>query len=262
MKKSFKNWLEWADYGFDRQAPEEKEQDDDLPYDPINSEIIIKELLSLGKVGTKPPKHAWHTCLEYGEKTQPGAMEIDISPLGSYKIVTRKKIRTLEGEIVGICKHVLSLNEHDTKNSNEIPIAHKMYSVLEIIDGVMLDAAKPEYPEFKKLVVYLATAAARLAPKIMMYKGVKELDENYALIWFELNGAGIEAPGHERVEQFNIRIQFDKKTGLIRCWGHDVTSPMRQHKWEAQPSEWDEYFAPTQTMKEITEAIIGAFRTY
>ena len=262
MKKTFKTWLEWADYGFERQPPKMDSKDDELPFDPINSEIIIKELLSLGKVGNKPPKHAWHTCLEYGDKTQPGAMEIDISPLGSYKVITRKKIRTLEGELVGICKHILSLNEHDTKNSNEVPIAHKVYSVLEIIDGIMLDVAKPAYPEFKKLVHYLASAASRLAPEIMFYKGTKFLDENYALIWFELHGAGIEAPGNQRIEQFNIRINFDKEKGLIRCWGHDVASPMRQHEWQVQPSEWDEYFAPTQSMKEITEAIVGAFRTY
>lgn len=82
------------------------------------------------------------------------------------------------------------------------------------------------------------------------------------MIFMTLRGAGVEAPTASRVEQFNINLQFDEQKGLIRCWGYDIASPTKQHKWLPQPSEWDEYFAPTQSLQEIENVIINSLLVY
>jgi hypothetical protein len=94
------------------------------------------------------------------------------------------------------------------------------------------------------------------APKI------KEMSDDYYKIYFGFKGHGVEAPSALRAEQFDIDIVFDKKKGLIRCWGYNIDSPTSQHKWAPQPSEWDEWFAPSQSIDEIVEAIINNLMVY
>jgi hypothetical protein len=77
-----------------------------------------------------------------------------------------------------------------------------------------------------------------------------------------MTGNGSEAPGQQRVEQFHIHLFFDKELGLIRSFGNDIQSPKTSHHWIAQPSEWDEMFAPTQPIKEITQIVVDALSTY
>ena len=57
-------------------------------------------------------------------------------------------------------------------------------------------------------------------------------------------------------------MSYDEKTGLIRCMGYEVTSPMKGHKWEPQPSDWDEYFSPKQSSDEICKAIANALSIF
>ena len=92
--------------------------------------------------------------------------------------------------------------------------------------------------------------------------GMYKKSENYHKYVFEFRGGGVEAPTAGRAEQFNIDLLWEPKRGLIRCWGYDIDSTTRQHSWKVQPSEWDEYFAPTQDTKEIVESISRIFMTY
>jgi hypothetical protein len=57
-------------------------------------------------------------------------------------------------------------------------------------------------------------------------------------------------------------MSYNPKTGLIRSYGHDVQSKTKGHSWTPQPSEWDEYFSPAQSIKEITDCICAALSTY
>jgi hypothetical protein len=92
--------------------------------------------------------------------------------------------------------------------------------------------------------------------------GMYKKSENYHKYVFEFRGHGVEAPTGGRAEQFNIDLSWNQNKGLIHCWGYNIDSTTRQHSWKVQPSEWDEYFAPTQDTKEIVESISRIFMTY
>jgi len=265
-KLSFKSWIEWADFGFeDQRKPRLHDSgiaNDNVGEDPINPidcEVIMKELYSFPPLGNKKSRWTWADVMEWGE--QAGAIKVDISPLGSYKIITRRLVVDLEGQLRWVCKSIFPLNENN-HNKNEIPLAHEIYETIQKADMEMLDSAQPEYPDFKRLAYRMNTAVQRTHPTVMLYQGIKELDENYYVIFLEFRGSGVEAPTRARAEQFNVRVFFDKKIGLVRIWGHDIDSDMRRHNWEPQPSEWDEYFAPTQPIAEIVEANLRMLMTY
>lgn len=263
--KSFRSWLLKegrdifgfeTDLGFVRKKPEE-----DKPIDPISSTEIIDELMRLPPLENgKSPVKLFEDVVQWGKYN--GAIKLDISPLGSYKGIFRRLIKDLQGEHTWVCKRVFSLveTEHD---SNEINIAHKLYDIAKDIDKSGTEVAAPDFPEFEKVALKIHESNRRKFPAYCMFPmGMRKMSENYYKSYFEYRGHGVETPGHGRAEQFDIDIYWDKNRGLMRCWGYDIDSDMRQHTWQVAPSEWDEFFAPGQPVDEICKAINTAFMTY
>jgi hypothetical protein len=96
----------------------------------------------------------------------------------------------------------------------------------------------------------------------MFPKGLKKIKENYYKVFFEFKGSGAGAPGSIRAEQFNIDLAFDENKGLLKCWGYNIDSPMKQRLFIAQPSEWYEYFSPKEDKNKIIKCIIKTLMTY
>jgi hypothetical protein len=193
---------------------------------------------------------------------QAGAIKIDVSPLGSYKIIARRKIKDIQGEDTWVCKKVFPLDENE-HNNNEIPLAHSIYDDLVEINKTLLEGPKREFPEFERLVEKLTSAVRQNYPSYCMFpKGLKKMNEDYFKIYFEFKGHGVEAPTRGRAEQFDIDVLWDRNKGLVRIWGYDIDSKVRQHTWNVQPSEFDEWFSPSQPPEEIIEAVVSMFMTY
>jgi hypothetical protein len=270
-KLSFKRWAflkEWADFGFEKKMSDLKaaELGGTVPHegdgliDPIDSELITDELRRLPPLGYFSCRYKMSNLLEWGYDV--GALQVFISPLGSYKSVIRRKIRDLQGEETWVCKKVIDFNENE-HNKNEVPLAHQIYDCLNELHKEEFDSPKSEYKEFDKLAHALFNEVKRNYPAYCMFPvGMKKMDEGYYKIVYEYRGHGAETPTRLRAEQFNIDLFWDKKKGLIKCWGYEVDSHMRQHNWMVQPSEFEEWYAPTQEIKKIVHSIKIMLMTY
>lgn len=238
------------------------------PLEPLRVSGILSELVNLGKIGTKIPIRKFESKVIYGEAINPiGNYVVEVSPYGSLKIVLRRQIADLQGETVAICKQILPLiNDynhvgiHDIEE--ELRIAVNVNTFLEEVDKTPLEKPDNKYTGLRKLALDLAAETRARHPHVMIYNGVVENNSNNYTIYFSFTGEGVEAPGSNRAEQFNINLAYYPEKGLIRCWGNDILSPIKQRLWRLQPSEWDEYYAPSQTNKEIVETIRNAFSTY
>ncbi len=256
---------EWADFGFERKKEENPSDstnpDKPEPNDPIDSELVMKELKHLPPIGDCPPRWTWHNIMEWGDGKL-GTVRVNISPLGSYKMIIRKLTKDLLGEKVWVCKKVVPFNESGY-NLNEIPLANDVYDKVVEIHKEMLDRPDRNAPDFDKLVYGMVSATTRHHPSYCMFPmGVKKMNEDYYKIYFEFRGHGVETPGSGRAEQFDIDILRDKEKGLIRIWGYEIDSSMKQHSWQVQPSEFDEYFCPSQNIKTIIENVVNIFMTF
>ena len=256
------SFKEWANFGTSKLKDDEPIKDisnDALPIDPINCEIIISELMKL-QLGTKLAEQKFDDVVQWGRDF--GALKIDISPLGSYKMIIRRKAHDLMGETVWICKKIKPFKENE-HNENESTLAEELAEELGEIDVSMVETADADDSNFEKLVLKLKSEVFNNYPKYCMFpKGIKQVNENYFIIYFEARGQGVESPNSRRLEQFQIDILNNKEKGLYRCWGHDLSSAKKYHDWSNQPSEWDEWFSPKQNIKEIVECISTAFLTY
>lgn len=238
---------------------------DDLPLNRLRPDGIMTELVRNGKVGNKEPRQTWTDVVEWG--TEPGAIMTDLSPLGSFRMTIRRQIMDLEGTKVWICKKVHPLvNDYEGGNDEllEQNIADEVFEHVKQIEKYGIDTPRREFPEFQKLVLKTTEAIRGQRSDIFIFEGLKqsEYDPNHYIIHFGYRGHGVEAPGSARCEQFHIHMQFLPERGLIRQWGNEIQSKTRRHQWLPVPSEWDEFFTPSQPAGEIVESTVINLSVY
>lgn len=262
--QSFTKWLqfrEWANFGFDKDLGfKKKNQNTERPINPISGDEIVAELTRMPELRGKKVRRIFETTLLWGEHI--GAIKVDLSPLGSYKALIKRQINDLEGNPVWICKGVIPFQETGC-DFNEVHLAHKIYEYTEKIDNSSTEVASPDFPNFERLAFRMHDVNCRKYPDYCMFPvGFRKVFDNLYKTIYEFKGQGVEGPSSSRAEQFNIDTYWDKKKGLVRNWGYNIDSSTRQHTWSVQPSEWDEWFAPSQGIEEICKAVNNSFMTY
>lgn len=263
--RNFKEWLLSEDiFGFEQRknsiVSKNKKEDYIVRIDP---DIIFEVMLKV-KIGGHEPFSSFHDQIQWGK--EPGAVRIVVSPLGSFKNITRKLQTDLEGNKVWVCKKIMPYKEilHSDRQLDE-ELAEKILKDTEEIYKEEINAPSKEYENLERLVLKISNIARRKGtiPKIFIYRGIKQIkkNENY-LIYFECKGHGVESPGNARLEQFIIDMSYNPSTGMIRSFGYNVESPTSGHLWYPEPSEWDEHFSSSQKEEEIAECIGSALSTY
>lgn len=255
-----------ADFGFDqdqRGKPKggtESMEGDNL-FKTVDGSKIITELANFPALGPNEPLHKWNNIIEWGEG--PGAIQVGITPLGSMRVVIRRMTRDLLGEATWICEKVIPLDDNKAENQ-EITIAHDVYSIITEVSQDMVPGPSKEYDELERLTWKLWAAAKRDHPSYCMFPiGMRKQNENCYKLVFEFRGHGAQHQnGNARAEQFNIDMVWESKRGLIRCLGYGIDSTMKQHSWEVQPAEFNEYYSPQQKQEVIINSIIQTFLQY
>jgi hypothetical protein len=265
--KTFKKWMDLKEgrdiFGFEKERVVPARIVDESPIIPINPEVLIETML-LNEIGGRKAFSDYPDQVQWGR--EPGAMQMVISPLGSFKSIVRRLQTNLKGESVWVCKKIIPYKDlmHSNKKFDE-SFAAELFEHIKKASNGDTESPSNDYEKLDSLTLKISNLCRRkdIIPEIFVFRGVKEIKnkQNY-LIFFEPRGQGVEAPGSARVEQFMIDMSYDPSTGMIKSFGHDVQSPAKGHVWYPQPSEWEEYFAPSQHQNEIAEAIAAAFSTY
>ena len=262
---TFRQWLENSGdiFGFEGKRHEKPSEVNEDPIVPVDAEVIIETMLGTD-IGGRKAFSDYPAQIQWGR--EPGAMRMVITPLGSFKSIVRKLSTNLKGESVWVCKKIIPYKDIMRSNDRfDEAFAMDLFEQIEEISKGEMEAPVLNYNGLESLTLKVANRCVRndVLPEIFVFRGVRAIkkNENY-VIFFEPRGHGVEAPGSARLEQFMIDMSYDGKTGMVRSFGHDVQSPTKGHVWYPQPSEWDEYFSPTQDKNEIADAISSAFRTY
>ena len=270
QRLSFKHWIlsEFANYGFGTSATNkvkggtEVMQGDGL-FAKLNSSLIITELCKLPPLGNVEAVQIWDDSIQWG--SEPGALQIAITPLGSMKVVSRRLMSDLKGEQVWVLKQVFPFRDFENQNK-EIEIAHKVYKSLTETNHENLEAPDGNFEDLHRLATKLWNATKRNHPSYIMFPvNLQKYNENYYKMIFEFRGQGAGSPYNGktgRTERFDIDLVYYKSKGLLRCLGYDIDSSMTKREWRIQTPEWDELFTPKQDFDEICECVIKLFMQY
>ena len=201
----------------------------------------------------------WHDTVSWGGGL-PGTIQVVFSPKGSLKATVRKLSPDLEGRDAWVCKRVYPLNLGGKKTEQDW--VGYIHEDLKRIAKEGQDGANREFPKLPRFVTDLAGKVKQEAPEVFVFEGVRRSDDDNYVIFMSYRGQGLQRRGQTRCEQYNINVSFRKEKGLLHCWGYDVRSPIRGHKWEVCPAEWNEVFAPSQGSQEIIRAVVECVRSY
>lgn len=235
------------------------------PIEEFDVVEMLSELKNMGDINDKIKDDSWSNMLIYGKGV--GKIEVDTSPLGSFKLIIRRYVNDKQGKRIAICRKVIPLindfNHRGPNDPSELIVATKIYDLLKVIDSEPLQAGKLDWQEnFVKLVNRLAKQVKVQHPAIMVYEGLLKLNDNNYLLSFTYKGFGNGLPQSQKAERFLINMQYLPEEGLIHTWGYEVASKMKMRSYYVTPSEWDEYFCPTQNDAEIINCIQEILMTY
>jgi hypothetical protein len=242
---------------------EQNYYDSSIQVTRINS--MMNELMSLGNVKTLKPQRLFENMINYG--TEAGALQVAVSPYGSLKIQVRNLVYGDDGNpyyVLRKCIPLVNDFNHFHSSSGEEIIAGYVYDVCNKIVNESLQYPNNKYKKLEDLAKFTGARLREQHPIIMMYNSTFRENENYYTYHFDFRGNGVEAPSGSgsKVLEFVAHLSYYPESGMLRSWGNDITTTFKNTSWRIQPSEWDEYFAPSQDKKDISEQIVKMLSTY
>ena len=255
---NFKQWLEATDiFGFYDQKKVETNPINSYPLNAFDTEMMV-EFLTMKNIGLHKPQLKFMNEIQWGELS--GAVKLGIEP--GYSLHARKLGNDLNGNKIWYTKKVWQINRRGY-GGYEDQVANEIYEQITSILKKDIDTPIREYEDLENLVIHVANKLKRHAKEIFDFQGIKKIEENSYIISLQVAGAGTEAPGHSRIEQNQTSVSYDKDTGLIRMINYNIESPVGgSHEWKIMPSDFDEYFFPTQDRDEISEPLVVHMKYY
>jgi hypothetical protein len=243
---------------------------------PAEAGVII-DTLSKRKLGALKPIEIWSDSIIWGHKNKnsnkdiahgeynEGAIELDLSPLGSWKAFVSVLSHNFEGELVWQCISAIPLIQFKPK-SEDPDVENKIIDVIwENMEHLVKE--KPLNPEKEydllPLVKMIDSWVQNEKPEWFIYEKTKRINNNRYITYFSVRGGGMMRPvDGERLEQFNIDMSFNPKTGLVKCIGQEISSPIRVHRWVPDIVSWDVHLSPSMHVKKMAHIIMHLLDSY
>lgn len=259
---SFKQWFaEYADFGLDMGKKLQRviQPDDEKPLYPINLEYVTKDLLTQN-LGTKKGKDVYFGEVQWGEG--PGALKVTFGPFRGLNAVIRKQCTDLQGETRWICKKVLEVGNYYDKHADSLTV--KILDLLKEVDTTNIEAPTNTYEGMERLVLHMASSLRRYTTQtILQYEGIRRLVENkHYIIHFACTGAGVQRQGQKRLDQLHVEMKYDQEGGYIKVAVNEIGDKIKAHKWQIDPSQYCEYYMPTQPQDEIIGTMVSLLNSY
>jgi len=264
-KYKFKSWLEKrideiADFGLDQTKVFKDIPDDNEPIMDLDVEYVTK-LLKRNNFGIKTPiENGFFGEIQWGEGV--GAIKVLFSPYRGLTVSIRKLVPSLIGEGIWICKKVFPvMNIYDHSPDS---LVEELTDVIRETDQNGIDSPTNAYENLESLVFNIAQKLkSESTQKVLVYQGIRLIKENEKyIISFNVTGMGRQRQDQKRLDQFQVHVTYHKNEGFLKITGDELGDKIGKHRWQYDPSQFDEKFVPTQPREEISEAILVLFNSY
>lgn len=262
---NFKNWILTENFkdifGFGKSKIEKKDSFDERFVTKPN--LIMKSLLKRNLSGKESILN-FNNELVWQNDTN-DKIKLLITPYGSLRAVIKRINRNKIGEEIWITKYVHLLIDSD-KKINEEDEADKLFNVIEKINDDEIDSSIKDI-NFEKYVLKIAESLKMKRPcKWMVFDKVRKVKENYYIICFNMTGSGLESSAgsgpSNKIEQYQINLIYDEKTGVMRCFGTSIESSKKTSQWKNGIPDWDENFLTSQRFEEVLSCIFNSLKSF
>jgi hypothetical protein len=252
-KLRFRQWLEFANFGFDRPKP---------PYDPNSGNKPVYELqldyvnrqLRKSSIGNKMANETMNSGVFWGDGF--GAIRVNFTPYGGVRCSIQRQSVDAKGESVWICKKVIDINDYYCKYPDALVV--KILDEAKEVDRGDVEVGVTDFTSLEALTKRVGSYIERkMSQRIFQYEGILETkpDREYIVHW-GVTGMGVQRRDQHRVDQYQIIIRYEESTGMITIGSVEVDSPIKSHNWQLEPCSFFEFFSPSQSVQEICDSIL------
>lgn len=257
---SFRKFVEASDiFGFEREQRGEAPNDSwsTAPVDQFDVEAMM-DLLAHKKVANQYGETTFPNVMQWG--SQPGAVKLEVAP--NYGFVIKKLGVDKQGNPRWVTKKYFQLNRTGF-GGYEDSVAQEVFEHVHRAAEGMVEAPTEDFKDLDGLVDNIYRKLKRTAKNIFLPEGVKKLHDDAYILKFGVRGHGVEARDHNRIEQNQVLISFDRAQGTIRITDYNLLSRVgRSHEFKIGLNDADFYFFPTQSRDEIAEVVACKMRYY
>jgi hypothetical protein len=261
---SFKSFMEWADFGFERSKKKPLLVRNEAPSRPVNIEAVMNEI-KFRPLGIKRPTKQFFSEVQWGDG--PGAVKMMITPPGGTKAIFRKLGADLQGNPLWITKKVWPIGEKYDYNK-EMTLVADLLNMLSEVDQGGYDAPSSDYEDLENLVIRMSSKIRLDMPDWFVFEGIRKLEDDRYIIRFGCRGQGqgrMNAPSGRtsgKLFEFIVDITYHPVEGFIKIMGGDVNSTRTREEWSLGQSQFIEYFTPIQKIDEIINAVTSLVASY
>jgi len=243
-------------FGFEKELFPTQKRQIDRPIDSFDIEELI-ESLSRYPVGQLLPEVKFMNEVHWGRGT--GAIRVWTGTKGGLMI--ERLGYDLKGEPRWITKRRYQINQSGV-GSFEETITQEVLDEVKKIHESPLDSPKEGYNTLDHLVSRMANTLKRSANEVLIFEGIRRLNENEYIIRFGLRGHGVQAPQQKRVEENHTHVVYYPKSGYITVKNYNIESTLGQHTWKVVPNHINWCFFPTQNEDEIIKSVANNLHWY
>lgn len=236
----------------------------DLPIERLNVQRMIDELAK-NDLGIKKANSRFFNECQWGNNV--GAVRVVVTPKINVKI--QKLHKDLEGNNTWIMKKYFFIDDVNYAGREDV-VALEIFDQVKNINLEQLEKPDAKVP-LKDLVQSLSARMNTLESNTLLpsHDIKKTADNEYNLYYFLRGGGrtGYSGSGTTKsVLEVVVNLSLQKNTGLIKAMVTVVSDVDAGSKgggtWVLLPSDFEEYFMPSQGKREIIESIVTALKTF
>lgn len=237
---------------------------EDLPITAFNVQRMIDELAKF-ELGFKRSKVNFFNECQWGEN--PGAVRVVVTPKINLKI--QKLHYDLEGNKVWVMKKYFFIDDENYAGKEDV-VAQEVFDQVKNINDEQLENPNKDV-KLDELVQGLNSRLKGLISSTLLPEHtVKKNSENEFTVYYYMRGGGASgysgASNTHNIMEVVVNISKHRDTGLIKAMVTVASSlssgSQGGNTWVLMPSDFEEYFMPTQGKREIIEALVTALKTY
>lgn len=273
---NFRLWMEKRDiWGFDSADDAQLKKpfhpgkapvkgSDDLPIEFFNTQRMI-ELLSRYDLGPKKAHIKFFNECQWGSNV--GAVRAIITPKLNLKI--QRLHYDLENNPVWIMKKYFSVDDGNYAGKEDV-VAQEIFEQVRNVNDEQLENPAKNVKLDELAQGLNAKMKALKSNSLLPEHQVKKNSDNEYTLYSYLRGGGSSgysgSSNVHNVMEVIVNLSHQKSRGLIKAMVTVVTNLSSGSSgggtWVLMPSDFEEFFMPTQGKAEIMEAILTVLKSY
>jgi hypothetical protein len=246
-------------YGFeDKVKKTEPKPEDELPIQPFYLNKML-DSLEREKVAGYPSWRPFEDQVQWGKTS--GAIRARLTP--NQGVCVERLTNDLEGGRLWVTKRLVKIKTNESQNYED-SVAREIGDLIRDVSKESIDSAGRNYDQLFSLTKRISEFVKHNANKMFVYQEIKKVNDYNYNILMSLPASGVGSVVNKHRASLTaagiIDVSYDKYLGSIKAILTTVDIQDEGSAWEIDVPYFMGSFAPSQSIDEISKAVINGLK--